>query len=308
MSEPRVRRLGVAVAVVLILLVPRASAGPAAPTIGEVYVQKSKQVPSGEQVSAKVGCPKGREVLSGGVVVSGTDIRVNVASNGPADGADADRKLDDAWKGAINNGSPFGETMVVYAQCAAKADSPYIKHFTESFGVNPGAAGLPKIFCDAPMVVTGGGVLVSGGGMKAPLRGTMPRDESAEDPQDTHRDDSWVAFVDNDSSKKIRLTFTGICADPNALGALGGAVISSEATGGAAGMTQGFGAVNCPADHIALGGGVGEASILGDLVTVASIRPDRPDTYTTGWSGFLNNHSAGATSFKVAALCIDPFL
>jgi hypothetical protein len=274
--------------------------------IGEVYVDGSKGVPAGGQRSIKVVCPNDRPVLSGGVYTSSSSTAASVASNGAVDGPDADRRPDDAWKGSINNLSSTATTMSVTAQCGARSDRPYIKYLTERRGVNPDASGGTRIDCPPDMFVTGGGIVIAERTKLAPIYHSIPYDAIGED---SVKDDAWVAAYLNRSNKKVHETMTVICADPNALGSVGGTVQPVEGQGSVDAADQEPKTVTCPANHLALGGGVGEFSAPPDLHpnNIASIWPDAVAAPATGWTGWMNNLGATTETFNVRVICFDPY-
>ena len=298
----RTRPIALAVAFVASgLLAGEASAAPG--PIGEVYVESSKTVRAGEQASIKVHCPNNRPVLSGGVLVGGTHIGLTVASNGLVDGRDDDQRPDDAWKGSINNGSPDKETMTVRAQCGARSDRKYIIHITNRGRSDVGAAGGNRVDCPADMFVTGGGLVVASQTKNAPIQHAMPFGLDA----DGIRDDAWVTSLINNSGKPLRWVASAICADKDALGSVGGTFVTPSTTQTITGFDQEAAVIDCPANHVALGGGIGDYTDVPNTYSVASIIQRFTAEVSTGWTGWMNNLTADTETFKVAAVCFDPY-
>ena len=70
-----------------------------------LYPHATVAIKPGHTKTLKVSCPAGSVVIGGGVNIIGGDHADEVRASEPADGADADHGIGDAWFGAAGNGS-----------------------------------------------------------------------------------------------------------------------------------------------------------------------------------------------------------
>jgi hypothetical protein len=263
--------------------------------LGEVYVSKSMRVPNHERRTLTVACPKGRPVLSGGTYVTGSDISLEVASNGPVDGPDRNRKPDDAWLGSISNDSGESQKMIVTAQCGRRSDRAHLEYVRFSRDLFPGGESKTGQTCSPGFSLVGGGLVASGNTRNAPLLGSWPFDTDL----DGTRDDAWLHWIRNGSSKKIRLSYTSICAD------FAGAFTSAQATGNIAAQTQGPLTVTCPSvDQVAFGGGGWPEDTTVNLATLR-MNPTSNESID-GWTMWMNNTGFATKGIDVATVCFEP--
>lgn len=83
------------------------------------YPHKTVSIADQHTNAVKVSCPIGRKVVGGGVTINGGNHSDEVTSSEPADGKDADHKINDAWFGNAGNGGGGTISMTVTAICAS---------------------------------------------------------------------------------------------------------------------------------------------------------------------------------------------
>lgn len=159
------------------------------------YPDASRTIPAGSQVLKKVSCPRGTQVVGGGVSTTGESTGIEIASSEPADGPDHDSKLDDAWLGTANNGTTASAQMGVVAVCAASGHYRYVMSAPADLPNN--SVNTAHAHCPAGSHVTGGGIDVTGVDIGIEVAGTFPEDR---DDADAIPDDGWVAVANNDNS------------------------------------------------------------------------------------------------------------
>ena len=76
-----------------------------------VVVSATADNPSGKQSPATVDCPRGDQVLGGGVSTTSTSLHIGINSLNPIQTP--------GWEAFVNNKSAFDDTMTVYAICSA---------------------------------------------------------------------------------------------------------------------------------------------------------------------------------------------
>ncbi len=83
-----------------------------------VVKTQRKALPNGAQVDGIAACPKGTKVSSGGVLITGTNDALEVASSAPWDSGDGNSTPDNGWHGVANNDiSGSAQKMQVFAVC-----------------------------------------------------------------------------------------------------------------------------------------------------------------------------------------------
>ena len=164
-----------------------------------VYPHKTVSVAPGHTNAAKVSRPAGTKVVGGGVVGIGGDHSVEVGSSEPADGHDANHKIDDAWFGVANNGTNASIHMEVDAVCAKHGQYTVIAGPRTALPNN--AIATSAVACPHGTRVTGGGTDVTGGTTDSEVHDGFPIDGS---DADTIRDDGWQSTAYNDNSGSLQ--------------------------------------------------------------------------------------------------------
>jgi hypothetical protein len=159
------------------------------------YPHKTVNIASGHTNHAKVSCPAGYKVTGGGVAINGGNHSDEVTSSEPADGKDADHKINDAWFGIAGDGGPGPVTMTVTAVCALHG-TYVVKAGPSTNLVNNGAA-LSVVLCPSGTIAVGGGADIDGASTDLELHDTFPFDGN---DADTTPDDGWQSEAYNDQS------------------------------------------------------------------------------------------------------------
>jgi hypothetical protein len=84
----------------------------------KVVSSRTERLADSSQVTAFALCPRGAQVTSGGVRITGTDSDLEVAQSAPIDSGDRGSVPDNGWRGAANNqstGQP--QRMQTFAVC-----------------------------------------------------------------------------------------------------------------------------------------------------------------------------------------------
>ncbi len=163
------------------------------------YATRTVTIPAGDTNAAKARCPAGRKVIGGGVATHPGDHSVEVFISRPADGSDANSRLDDAWYGAAGNGTDSAVSMRVFAVCA--------KHGTYTVKVGPSVTVLDfdsatsTVKCPSGTRVTGGGASIDGASTDVELHDSFPIDGPDDD---AFADDGWQSTMYNDLSGHTR--------------------------------------------------------------------------------------------------------
>lgn len=163
-----------------------------------------KAVPVGGSFSAKVKCPAGSAVVSGGSDVYRGRIPVSV----PFDSTDGDDRPDDGWRVRARNDEPNAFDLTVHAVCLAGA-LPDLTYRSQSGEAKAGKAKTLSSTCPGNDAVIGGGVAIAGATATHFIHSSRPRDSGA-DPNSTP-DDRWVATAVNEGGKASKATVHAIC-------------------------------------------------------------------------------------------------
>jgi hypothetical protein len=78
------------------------------------------------RTTAKVACPGGRHVLSGGVAASGPFRSQRMVASAPYDSGDAGDEPDDGWKASVDNLSRKRRKVKAYAICTSSDGLSYV--------------------------------------------------------------------------------------------------------------------------------------------------------------------------------------
>lgn len=162
-----------------------------------VYPHQTVSIAPGHTNAAKVSCPAGTKVVGGGVAIIGGDHTAEVGSSEPADGPDANHKIDDAWFGTAGAGAD-SLSMKVEAVCA-KHGSYVVKVGTRT-PLPDNDVAISVVLCPAGTRVTGGGVDIDGASTDLELHDGFPIDGS---DVDGLPDDGWQSTVYNDGSGEL---------------------------------------------------------------------------------------------------------
>jgi hypothetical protein len=159
------------------------------------YPHKTVHIASDHTNFAKVSCPTGMKVTGGGVAINGGNHSDEVTSSEPADGNDADHKINDGWFGSAGDGGPGPVTMTVTAVCA-RHGSYVVKAGTAKSLPNNGAA-TQTVMCPTGSIVVGGGTHIDGQSTDLELHDGFPVDGA---DADTTPEDGWQSTAYNDGS------------------------------------------------------------------------------------------------------------
>lgn len=157
------------------------------------YPHKTVPIAPGHTKAVKVSCPIGRKVTGGGVAINGGNNSDEVTSSEPADGKDANHKIDDAWFGNAGDGGPGPVTMTVTAICAKHGT--YVVKVGPSTNLMANGAGTSVVMCPSGTRVTGGGTDIDGASTDLELHDGFPVDGS---DADGLPDDGWQSTGYND--------------------------------------------------------------------------------------------------------------
>jgi hypothetical protein len=159
-------------------------------------VEKSRTTSSAGPVSAKAPCPSGTSVSGGGVLTTSIDF---LESSMPYDGADADHRPDDGWRGTVEAGGATG--IAVRAVCIRGVPLTYHRERTAHPTSSASASLLAN--CGGGGAVTGGGGSIGTPSASSVIRGTLPVISGNTAP-------GWL-FYANIASGAHKLTAVAIC-------------------------------------------------------------------------------------------------
>jgi hypothetical protein len=228
---------------------------------------------TGAQSHGSVACPSGTSVLGGGVDVGSVDLRANVAGDYPSsDGS--------TWSADVNNSSGTDSPFQVYAECAT---TPAGYAIVESTSPSPtGAQSWRPMTCPKATVAFGGGFSSNLVSLAVNVAGDAPL---------TAHGRGISEWIDNGSGVDGTISGYVICGrKPSGYHIMYGVQVSVPAS------TQVSQSVACPKSSVPIGGGVDSSS--DPAVTMNSTEPT-----TGGWTGRVNNASAGAVVMDPFAIC-----
>jgi hypothetical protein len=237
--------------------------------------------------------------VGGGVTIEGGHGATRVNTTAPYDGDDADRKPDDGWVGAVNNGAPPpGRVITTFAVCASKGRYQYLADKTQLLT----AENVTRaIACPAGTVVTGGGVAMTPKAAGAYISQTGPID-GADDG--TIKSDGWFGAVSLSGPKDGSMRTVAICTVPDRM-------IFDYVEGIQLLTSPGFAiehVVECDPGFSVTGGGVIHDG--GYDISLHTSEPfdgaDEGSTRDNGWLGKLSSPS-GSHLMSAIAICSRPF-
>jgi hypothetical protein len=163
--------------------------------------ERTRMISADTSGGTKVHCPPGTRVTGGGADIGGTENN-QLASTHPFDDGDPNKRPDDGWAAAGNNGDSDTTSFKVGAVCTASGKFVYR---TRSASVAPDDVKFRSVRCPRGTRVSGGGVDARAGNEVA---ATAPIDR---DDADTEPDDGWLGGINNEGSDPRRITAFAIC-------------------------------------------------------------------------------------------------
>jgi hypothetical protein len=173
-----------------------------------LYEHATVKIRPGRSKSLKVSCPAGTQVIGGGVSIIGGDHASEVSASEPADGADADHGIGDAWYGAAGNGSSTTAKLKVQAICDGSTATYKIKWHTP-VALTTNHKNSAQVMCPAGTRVVGGGADIDALNTDAEIHDMYPIDSS---DADSIPDNGFTAtgYNDGDPATRHLITFA-IC-------------------------------------------------------------------------------------------------
>ncbi len=255
----------------------------AAPTFALDYsVSDVKLLPDGGAGSARVKCPNGTHVLSGGqnILAGATDAKL--LSSAPVDLRDRDRKPDDGWKVTAISFEP-GNTVQVFGVCDRR--QPRYVFARKSVGIE-GFFDTVRRPCPRRTHVTGGGVRLAGadqGAIYLARSGPFDLGDGNEAP-----DDGWAARGFNEEGKRDMIVHA-ICGRENV----------KYASGSATAPPQGSAEANavCPGGRPVIGGGIDTAGL--GFIAITTSYPPFGDAWWVEADNYFGGGSAAVLAFAI---------
>lgn len=173
-----------------------------------LHASKTVAIRPGFTKTAKVSCPAGTVVIGGGVNITDGDHAAEVRASEPADGADADHGIGDAWFGAAGNGGNTKVHMTVQAICDGSSATYKIKTHAPVL-LTTGHSNSSQVMCPSGTRLVGGGADVSGSSTDNEIHEMFPIDNN---DADANPDNGFKAsgYNDGDPGTRQLITFA-IC-------------------------------------------------------------------------------------------------
>lgn len=172
------------------------------------YVQSDFAVPNNTTRTGRRRCPAAATVISGGVYLTGGGLGAEVASMGPFDGRDPDRRPDDGFQASASGDREGAQTATVYAICSSNSEVRYV---SQERALPKRSLAKATARCPGITSASGGGATVSKPNLKIELSASRPFD--SDDP-DSAPSNGWSGGAANGTRKPRRLTVTAICVVP----------------------------------------------------------------------------------------------
>jgi PASTA domain len=298
---------------------PTATATPPPPPLVSSAVVGSAQVTPGGSAAARVGCPAGTTVVSGGVDLSQV-LTEKVTSSAPTFGGnirlisqpDGTGPAPTGWQASAVNNDAGAQSFKVAVMCGAAAGGASRSTVVGSSTVTANSFGSVRVTCPGGTVAVGGGVDVANIGnmivtASAPTfvannnRLIFQPDGAAAAPN------GWQVSVLNSGPAAQTIKGAAVCAAFSSLTAVVG---SGNASAGTFSTTR----VTCPGGRVASGGGIDLENVFTMKVTSSGptfavnnsrliFQPDGAAPAPNGWQASGLNNDTTAKPFKVAAIC-----
>ncbi len=254
---------------------PAARAGADAPA-GYITVSNSGiSLPADSEQSARVECPKGTVVLSGGGYIASGSVKTGINASLAASGV--------SWGVVANNFGTGATTFNVYAVCA-KQPKGY-EQLSGPVQNNPaGDQDSETQSCPAGDVVLGGGAFDDDPSFSVGLTSSYPRTSA-----------SWKVAVSNFSTSDSSFFATAVCAKRPA-----GYGISSTSASDPAGVQKGI-IQDCIAPAVVLGGGNKSSDTTNLRIEIKATQPFPASG--AGWKSGENNDTTAGTTLTSYAIC-----
>jgi hypothetical protein len=130
------------------------------------YPSATKRSGKRARTTAKVACPDGRDVLSGGALAGGPFRSQRLVSTAPFDSDDPGSKPDDGWRVSVDNLQSIRRKIKAYAICTSSQDLSYV---SDGFTATNGSRSHIEPTCPGGEFAIGGGVRHDIGYRKATL-------------------------------------------------------------------------------------------------------------------------------------------
>jgi hypothetical protein len=224
---------------------------------------------------ARVTCPKGKVVLSGGAYIVSSSVRTGINSSYP--------RNDRTWVVFANNFSGAATTFNVYAVCA-KQPTGYVQLESSPAVNSPGHQTSASMDCGTDDVTLGGGVITSTTITSIAMTSSYPGSPA-----------SWTAAVSNFSESGDDFGVVVICAQ-----AFPHYAIPSTSASDPAGVQKGI-IQDCTAPAVVLGGGNQSSNTTNLRISIKATQPFPASG--TSWKSGENNDTSSGTTLTSYAIC-----
>ena len=236
---------------------------------GVAYAGKTVH-PGPGYAKAKVNCPKGTHVVSGGESNDALFGHIRLHHSHPIDGTDDDKRPDDGWAiGAQSNGD---FRITVFAVCVDRK----VRYVTKKLAADSLDQTNFTIDCPSGTSAVGGGdqgrkALAENSGWPVP--------------------EGWTFFIDNSANQALPLTGYAICVKFG--------LEVSQLTTMVPGNSQLSRTPACPAHRFVVGGGTSNGGGTNDI----AINSTYPNHSTASWTAYDDNQTGSPISMTVMAVC-----
>lgn len=298
-----------------------AALGPITNTLLDtVTIVRSQNIGPSTIDSIHLSCPTGMTATGGGVDVQNR-VTMEVTASAPTFGGlkhrllsqrDGSNRAPVGWQATVLNKSTEVKSFTVGVICATLSGVSTVVGSNE---VSVGSFGSKQVTCPAGTVAVGGGIDMEN--VKTMMVTSSAPTFAGSQHRLGQRPDGinpapkgWQASARNESTTTKGFKVAAICAPLTGIKTM---VVAGSVVPG----NYGFERAVCPADHIALGGGIDVTQVL--RMTVSSSaptfmgflyrllwQPDGTHPAPNGWSGSAINHDAILHSLKVGAICAEP--
>lgn len=176
------------------------------------YPSRTAMLRLGDTKTAKISCPAGTRVLSGGVYLDGSNSDVHLHALLPFDDGDGNSRPDDGWKVKASNLGGAKKQFTAWAFCREDI-RPVYPDLGSLTGVNAGnPAGAGGACPDQTTSLMGGAGQIRGQPNTRRITGLEPSDNTSKTEPDTVPDDTLVTQVENNSASEAEYGSHPICA------------------------------------------------------------------------------------------------
>ena len=172
------------------------------------YEEREFSIPNNKTRTARRACPASHPLVSGGIYLSGSGVGAEVASMGPYDGSDGDRRPDDGCRASASSDREGAQNATVFAICSGNSEVRYTKRTKR---LPRRGRAVATVGCPGISSATGGGAIVSKPTRRIELFASRPHDN---DDPDSGPSNGWSGGAVNREREKRRLTVAAICVVP----------------------------------------------------------------------------------------------